>query len=121
MTEKEQDEFLISLLKNFIESLKESNDVEKQKNYLGSETVISENEETIKVLSEITAKINSIEELAELDADAIDIVFEAVTAYAGDFVISADSEQRKKDMEYCSKIEEIIWLFYDEDDGEEEE
>ena len=118
MTEKEQDEFLIQVLARFIESLKESTEAEKQKNYPNAQTSIADNEQTISALTEIAAKINSIEELAELGGDAIDIVFEAVSAYAGDFVISADPDQRKRDFEECSKLEEIIWLFYDEEDDE---
>lgn len=118
MTEKEQDEFLMQVLGRYIESLKETIEAEKQNNYPNAQTAIEDNEQTISELTEITAKINSIEELAELGGDAIDIVFEVVSAYAGDFVISADSDQRKKDFEECSKLEEIIWLFYDEDDEE---
>lgn len=118
MTEKEQDEFLIQVLARFIESLKESTEAEKQKNYPNAQTSIADNEQTISALTEVAAKINSIEELAELGGDAIDIVFEAVSAYAGDFVISADPDQRKRDFEECSKLEEIIWLFYDEEDDE---
>lgn len=121
MTEKEQDEYLMTVLRRYVEVLKETNSAEKQNNFPDSKTAVSENEEMISDLEEIAAKINSIEELAELGPDAIDTVFEAVSAYAGDFVVSADEKQRKKDLEECAKLEEIIWLFCDEDDEAEED
>lgn len=123
MTEKEQDEYLMTVLRRYVEVLKDANDAEKQNNYPNSKNAVSENDEIISDLEEIAAKINSIEELAEQGADEIDTVFEAVSAYAGDFIVSAEEDQRKKDLEECTKLEEIIWLFYDQDDedGEDEE
>lgn len=116
MTEKEQDEYLLFVLRRYIEILRESNAIEKKNDYPDAESSVKENEEMISRLEQITAEINSIEELAQLEDDSIDIVFEAVSAYAGDFVVSSDENQRKKDFEECSKLEEIIWLFYDEED-----
>lgn len=121
MTEKEQDELLFSILRQFIKILIEANEYEKQQNYPDSKKTILENEKTISVLSGITAEINSIEQLAELDEDIIDIVFEALAEYEGDFTVSAELEQRKKDLEFCKKMDELVWLFTGGEDSESEE
>lgn len=118
MTEKEQDQYFIKTLKASLELYKEAYEYEKQ--HKSSKSIMDDYESMISSLEDILSNIKSIDDLCEMGEDAITDAFEAITGYAECFIISANEMQRKKDLEEYEKINELIYLFCDTDDEEDE-
>jgi len=118
MTEKEQDQYFIKTLKASLELYKEAYEYEKQ--HKSSKAIMDDYESMISSLEDILNNIKSIDDLGEMGEDAITDAFEAIAGYAECFIISANEMQRKKDLEEYEKINELIYLFCDTDDEEDE-
>lgn len=120
MTDSEQDEFFIKILKDILTELKESSEHCKKYTDEENKEIYEENLENIEVLEDIIKNISGIDDLAEMDEDTITAVYEFLAEYAGNFVIAPESNktQHRKDKEDYSKLEEILYLFLDTEDEE---
>ena len=125
MAEKEMDEILVKCLENYLQEKKDF------AQYLNSRNdkvflqifaeVKEENDFIINDVQEILKSVDSVESLAEQSEEVISNAFEYLEEYADSFIISADEEQRKKDEAEYEEIQNLLMLFYDEDDGFSEE
>ena len=125
MAEKEMDKILVKCLENYLQEKKDF------AQYLNSRNdkvflqifaeVKEENDFIINDVQEILKSVDSVESLAEQSEEVISNAFEYLEEYADSFIISADEEQRKKDEAEYEEIQNLLMLFYDEDDGFSEE
>lgn len=125
MAEKEMDEILVRCLENYLQEKKDF------AQYLNSRNdkvflqifaeVKEENDFIINDVQEILKSVDSVESLAEQSEEVISNAFEYLEEYADSFIISADKEQRKKDEAEYEEIQNLLMLFYDEEDGFSEE
>ena len=125
MAEKEMDEMLVKCLENYLQKKKDF------AQYLNSRNdkvflqifaeVKEENDFIINDVQEILKSVDSVESLAEQSEEVISNAFEYLEEYADSFIISADEEQRKKDEAEYEEIQNLLMLFYDEEDGFSEE
>ena len=125
MAEKEMDEILVKCLENYLQEKKDF------AQYLNSRNdkvflqifaqVKEENDFIINDVQEILKSVDSVESLAEQSEEVISNAFEYLEEYADSFIISADKEQRKKDEAEYEEIQNLLMLFYDEEDGFSEE
>ena len=125
MAEKEMDEILVKCLENYLQEKKDF------AQYLNSRNdkvflqifaeVKAENDFIINDVQEILKSVDSVESLAEQSEEVISNAFEYLEEYADSFIISADKEQRKKDEAEYEEIQNLLMLFYDEEDGFSEE
>ncbi len=125
MAEKEMDEILVKCLENYLQEKKDF------AQYLNSSNdkvflqifaeVKEENDFIINDVQEILKSVDSVESLAEQSEEVISNAFEYLEEYADSFIISADKEQRKKDEAEYEEIQNLLMLFYDEEDGFSEE
>ena len=125
MAEKEMDEILVKCLEDYLQEKKDF------AQYLNSRNdkvflqifaeVKAENDFIINDVQEILKSVDSVESLAEQSEEVISNAFEYLEEYADSFIISADKEQRKKDEAEYEEIQNLLMLFYDEEDGFSEE
>ena len=125
MAEKEMDEILVKCLEKYLQEKKDF------AQYLNSRNdkvflqifaeVKEENDFIINDVQEILKSVDSVESLAEQSEEVISNAFEYLEEYADSFIISADKEQRKKDEAEYEEIQNLLMLFYDEEDGFSEE
>ena len=125
MAEKEMDEILVKCFENYLQEKKDF------AQYLNSRNdkvflqifaeVKEENDFIINDVQEILKSVDSVESLAEQSEEVISNAFEYLEEYADSFIISADKEQRKKDEAEYEEIQNLLMLFYDEEDGFSEE
>ena len=125
MAEKEMDEILVKCLENYLQEKKDF------AQYLNSRNdkvflqifaeVKEENDFIINGVQEILKSVDSVESLAEQSEEVISNAFEYLEEYADSFIISADKEQRKKDEAEYEEIQNLLMLFYDDEDGFSEE
>ena len=125
MAEKEMDEILVKCLENYLQEKKDF------AQYLNSRNdkvflqifaeVKEENDFIINDVQEILKSVDSVESLAEQTEEVISNAFEYLEEYADSFIISADKEQRKTDEAEYEEIQNLLMLFYDEEDGFSEE
>ena len=125
MAEKEMDEILVKCLENYLQEKKDF------AQYLNSRNdkvflqifaeVKEENDFIINDVQEILKSVDSVQSLAEQSEEVISNAFEYLEEYADSFIISADKEQRKKDEAEYEEIQNLLMLFYDEEDGFSEE
>lgn len=120
MTDKELDQYFIQTLKNALELFNESLDHEKKYTDDASDNNQEYYGQIISSIETICKKVKTIDDLADMDEDIITDAFDAITAYAEAFVISSDEEQRKKDLEEYEKLEELLYIFCDADEEDEE-
>ena len=125
MAEKEMDEILVKCLENYLQEKKDF------AQYLNSRNdkvflqifaeVKEENDFIINDVQKILKSVDSVESLAEQSEEVISNAFEYLEEYADSFIISADKEHRKKDEAEYEEIQNLLMLFYDEEDGFSEE
>ena len=77
-------------------------------------------ENVISDLKKLLSTIKTIDDISLSGDETINNVFEYLEEYADNFVISDEKNQRKKDYVKYHKIEELLFLFYDEDDPDSE-
>ena len=121
MTDEELDLFLIETLKNILENVKEYKDYVKDLNTAEYKEIKAYYDDEIGLLSRLIKEIKGIEDLAEYDEETITAVYDLIADFADNFIISADSLQREKDLAEYDKLEELMALFLDADDEEWEE
>ena len=123
------DKFFIDCLKEFLQIKKEelsyllehaSDYSDTSKNSVFGE-LKEDLESVISSLTKILSEIKTIDDLSLSDEETIGGVFEYLEEYSDNFVISNDKIQRKKDYEKYHKIEELLFLFYDEDESDDED
>ncbi|MCQ2592451.1 MAG: hypothetical protein MJ188_06660 [Treponema sp.] len=68
-------------------------------------------------IEKLVAEITSIDDLAEKDEDTITLVYDYLADYAGNFIISPKNTlQYKKDMKTYKNLEELLFLFMDDEE-----
>lgn len=118
MTEDEFDLFFIELLGNIVKEAEESSDYIKDKKSLEYKEIKKELDGLCKKLNKIISKNQTIDDLAQMSASTIDLVYDYIANYAENFVIRKDPEFYEIDMAEYGKIEEVLDLFLDPDDFE---
>ena len=125
MAEKEMDEILVKCLENYLQEKKDfAQDLNSRNDKVFLQIfadVKEENDFIINDVQEILKSVDSVESLAEQSEEVISNAFEYLEEYADSFIISADKEQRKKDEAEYEEIQNLLMLFYDEEDGFSEE
>lgn len=121
MTDEELDTYFVKTLKTILKTYKEYNSYLKEPLMEDDKEMKEDYEYVIDDLSQIIKQVKSIDDLAEMDEDAITAVYNYIDEYANNYIISAYEPQKTKDLEEYSKIEEILSLFLDDDDFEDEE
>ncbi|MCR4627212.1 MAG: hypothetical protein K5640_06150 [Treponema sp.] len=122
------DKFFIDCLKEFLQIKKdELNYLEKNSSAYSNtskDSIFGELKEdlesVISSLTEILSSIKTIDDLSLSDGETINSVFEYLEEFADNFVISNDEIQRKKDYDKYHQIEELLFLFYDEDEDSDD-
>ena len=125
MAEKEMDEILVKCLENYLQEKKDFAQYLNSRNdkvFLQIFAEVKEdNDFIINDVQEILKSVDSVESLADQSEEVISNAFEYLEEYADSFIISADKEQRKKDEAEYEEIQNLLMLFYDEEDGFSEE
>lgn len=116
MTEKEMDLFFMDALKKFLKETEDCAEYIKGIKGRDYDEIRAEYEYVIADLQDLLDNIRTLEDLAQMDEETIGAVFDYIQEYADNFVISNEAEQQKKDLEEYAKIEEILDLFFDEDE-----
>ena len=118
------DEFLISCLKNYLADVKEEYDSAKQFTDADSAEIAEDNIEIYDILKVLIDDIKGIESLNDLDDDDYLFVYECLQAYAEAFVIDGrDKKAREKAEEDFARLSELLDEMaadfnYDEDEDE---
>lgn len=120
MTDKETDELLVKILNNYLAEITESNAYIKSYNSKYFAEVIEQNKVIIEELNSVLKVVKTVEDLALQDEEIIGGVFEYLEDFVGNFVISATSESRKKNMEELQNLNDLLNLFYDDDEDNED-
>lgn len=121
MTDDELDTFFVELLNRILDEVKDCLEYLGKPKTKEQKEIKKDYDFVIKHISKLLKSVKSIDDLAEEDDDTIDSVYGYIEAYAENFVISADEPQKSRDLEEYKKIEEILDLFLDTDDFEDEE
>lgn len=118
MTEQELDDFFIETLNKILIETKDCADYVKNETSDEYKEIQEEYSYAIEDLTNLLKNIKTIDDLAEQDEDEITAVFEYLASYLDNYIISQEPEQRQKDLEECAKLDELLNLFYDEEDEE---
>ena len=121
MNDQELDSFFIDLLKTILSEQKEYAEYVKEKKTPEYKEIQDDYAQSIKLLNKVIKSTQGIDDLALSDEETINDVYELIQLYADNFIIHEETEEKKKDLEEYSKVEEILDLFLDDDDWEEEE
>lgn len=121
MNDQELDSFFIDLLKTILSEQKEYSEYVKDKKTPEYKEVQDDYAQSIKLLNKVIKLTQGIDDLALSDEETINDIYELIQLYADNFIIHEEAEEKKKDLEEYSKVEEILDLFLDDDDWEEEE
>lgn len=119
MTDEELDAFFIETLKNILADAENCKNDVKDIHTPEYDEINAEYDEAINLLTSLLNDIKSLDDLAQKDEEVITSVYDYIAAWADNFVIAADNEQREKDFAEYEKLEEILDLFLDSDDSED--
>ena len=120
MTESELDDFFIQTLKNISRNVKEYKAYVKDLHTPEYDEINEYYDEEIDLLSDLSNNIKTIEDLAEYDEETITAVYDYIADFADNFIISAENPQRQHDLAEYEKLEELMSLFLDADDEDED-
>lgn len=121
MTDEELDTLFIETLKAILEDTKECADYSKNIHTPEYEEINEDYQFTINQISQLLDECSSIDDLAQMDEETIDDVYEYIATYADNFVISAEEPERTENLAQYSKLEELLGLFLDDDYEDDEE
>ena len=120
MTDDELDQYFVDTIKAVLNLFKESADYERKYNDEAAQDSIEYYYKMISSLEDVCKNVRTIDDLGDFSEDIITDIFDAITAYAEAFIISAEPQQREKDLQEYEKLEELLYVFCDSDDDEEE-
>lgn len=120
MTDKELDRFIISTFKNILADTEENASYINSKNYKDYHEVQEDLDFSINELKELLQKIHSLDDIADCDDEQITRIYEYIEDYYSNYIISTEPKQRKIDLVQCEKLEELLALFIDQDDFDDE-
>lgn len=120
MTDKELDRFIISTFKNILADTEENASDINSKNYKDYHEVQEDLDFSINELKELLQKIHSLDDIADCDDEQITRIYEYIEDYYSNYIISTEPKQRKIDLVQCEKLEELLALFIDQDDFDDE-
>lgn len=121
MTDDELDQYFVDTIKAVLNLFKESADYERKYNDEAAQDNIEYYQQMISSLEEVCKNAGTIDDLGDFSEDVITDIFDAITAYAEAFTISADPQQRKTDLQEYEKLEELLYVFCDSDEDDEED
>lgn len=120
MTDEELDIYFIDILNRVLADLKDCADYVKDLHTPEYDEINEDFDYSITQLTELLKEIHTIDDLAQQDDDLITDVFEYIQSYADNFIISNVPEQKEKDLAEYAKLEELLNLFLDTDDYDED-
>ena len=120
MTDKELDRFIISTFKNILADTEDNASYINSKNYKDYHEVQEDLDFSINELKELLQKIHSLDDIADCDDEQITRIYEYIEDYYSNYIISTEPKQRKIDLVQCEKLEELLALFIDQDDFDDE-
>lgn len=120
MTDDELDQYFVDTIKAVLNLFKEGADYERKYNDEAAQDNIEYYYKMISSLEDVCKNVRTIDDLGDFSEDIITDIFDAITAYAEAFIISADPQQREKDLQEYEKLEELLYVFCDSDDDDEE-
>lgn len=121
MTDDELDQYFVDTIKAVLDLFRESADYERKYNDEAAQDNIEYYQQMISSLEEVCKNAGTIDDLGDFSEDVITDIFDAITAYAEAFTISADPQQRKTDLQEYEKLEELLYVFCDSDEEDDEE
>lgn len=121
MTDDELDQYFVDTIKAVLDLFRESADYERKYNDEAAQDNIEYYQQMISSLEEVCKNAGTIDDLGDFSEDVITDIFDAITAYAEAFTISADPQQRKTDLQEYEKLEELLYVFCDSDEDDEED
>ena len=113
MTDEEYDLFFINLLKTILSDLEDTYNYNKNYSLPEYNDILENLELNINELKEVLNKITNIDDFSKLDYEIINLVYECIYDYASNFIIS--EEDRDKALEEYEKVEDILYMFVDEE------
>ncbi|MCQ2600592.1 MAG: hypothetical protein MJ184_04450 [Treponema sp.] len=121
MTDDELDQYFVDTIKAVLDLFRESADYEGKYNDEAAQDNIEYYQQMISSLEEVCKNAGTIDDLGDFSEDVITDIFDAITAYAEAFIISAEPQQRKTDLQEYEKLEELLYVFCDSDEDDEED
>lgn len=121
MTDDELDQYFVDTIKAVLDLFRESADYERKYNDEAAQDNIEYYQQMISSLEEVCKNAGTIDDLGDFSEDVITDIFDAITAYAEAFIISAEPQQRKTDLQEYEKLEELLYVFCDSDEDDEED
>ena len=121
MTDEELDVFFIQTLKNILSDMKDCKAYVKDLHSPEYDEINQDYDEVIQDVEGLIKELKTIDDLALLDEETITAVYDYIDSYAENFIIHTEEGQKQKDLEEYSKLEELLNLFIDTDDFEDEE
>lgn len=112
-TKKKLDLFLVETLETISGNIKSAYEYIKIPKDDEDFEIKNDCKEALEILDEIRKKVSSIDDLSDLSEDDIGFVYECLSLYEGEFVIShLDSETRKQNEYDYKKLQKLLNLFY---------
>lgn len=121
MTDEELDSLLIEILNEYLAETKQDAEYIKNQKSKDYKEVKEDYHFVIEHLTNLLPNIHSLDDLAEMDEEDISLVYDYIAEYAGNFIIREDPRYKEADLKKYSGIEEILNMFMDDDDFDEEE
>lgn len=118
MTDQELNTFLIETLKKILSDAQECSEYVKNKNSEEYQEIKEDYDYTIKDIKDLLQNVKTIDDLADIGDDRLGDVFFYLESFTDNFEISQEPGQKEKDLAEYEKLEELLNLFYDEDEEE---
>ena len=110
---KELDNFLVESLKKISEFFKENLEYYSTPKDELDKNIQDDYRDCLTVLNTILEKVKDIDSLSDLSEDDIDFVYQCLSMYESDYIIThLDKDQQKIDERNHKKILKLLNLFY---------
>lgn len=121
MTDQEQDDFYQEILLKLFEDTQDAKESVLHYTLPEYTNIIEDYDSILSDLKFLIDKTKTIDDLADQDDTLIDNFFEYLFNYASNFCIDENPANKKNDEAEYEKIQELLLMFTDDEDFDEEE
>lgn len=121
MTDQEQDDFYQEILLKLFEDTQDAKESVLHYTLPEYTDIIEDYDSILSDLKFLIDKTKTIDDLADQDDTLIDNFFEYLFNYASNFCIDENPANKKNDEAEYEKIQELLLMFTDDEDFDEEE
>lgn len=118
MTDDELDSFYAQTLHDILADTKDARESITKYTLPEYAEIIEDFDAIIEDLEFLIKETATIDDLAEMDDDLIDNFYEYLFSYMSNFCIDENPVNKEKDQSQYEKLQELIFLFTDDEDEE---